>query len=61
MLFFGITLAVGVAAVLALQKLDVECLNPPASRPALSGARSAKVRLTKQPKPFVAFGKKARA
>jgi hypothetical protein len=28
MLFFGLTLAVGVLAVLGAQKLDIECVNP---------------------------------
>ncbi len=32
MLFFGLTFAAGVAAVLAAQKMDIECVNPPAER-----------------------------
>ncbi len=32
MLFFGLTFAAGVAMVLGVQKLDVECANPPAKR-----------------------------
>ncbi len=30
MLFFGLTLAVGVLAVLGVQKMDIECVNPAA-------------------------------
>jgi hypothetical protein len=45
MLFFVISLAVGIAAVLGAQKLDIEMLNPPApKRPAakpIAGARGA--------------------
>jgi hypothetical protein len=32
MLFFGLTLAAGVVAVLAAEKLDIEGLNPPARK-----------------------------
>jgi hypothetical protein len=32
MLFFVISLAAGVAAVLVVQKLDIELLNPPAPK-----------------------------
>ncbi len=61
MLFFGITFAAGIVAVLAVQKLDIECLNPPASRSASSVARSVEVRVAERPKPFGALSKQARA
>ena len=61
MLFFGMIFAAGIVAVLALQKLDIECLNPPASRPAPSVARSVEVRVTERPKRFGALSKQARA
>jgi hypothetical protein len=32
MLFFGLTFAAGIAAVLGAQKLDIECVKPPAKR-----------------------------
>jgi hypothetical protein len=32
MLFFGLTLAGGVLVVLGVQKMDIECLNPPAPK-----------------------------
>jgi hypothetical protein len=32
MLFFGLTFAAGVVAVLAADKLDIECLNSPARK-----------------------------
>jgi hypothetical protein len=32
MLFFGLSFAAGIAAVLAAEKLDIECLNPPAPK-----------------------------
>ncbi len=61
MLFFGISLAAGIFAMLALQKMDVECLNRPESRSAPSAARSVGVRLAKRQKPFAALSKQARA
>jgi hypothetical protein len=42
MLFFGISLAVGVVAVLGAQKLNIDGLNPPAARAARK--RKASVR-----------------
>jgi hypothetical protein len=52
MLFFGITLAAGILVLLGVQKLDIECLNPPQQRPAPSfrvRARSVEVRLPERP------------
>ena len=46
MLFFVISLAVGIAAVLGAQKLDIEMLNPPApKRPAAKPIAKAPVAL----------------
>ncbi len=36
MLFFGLSLAAGVVAVLAVEKMDIECRNPAAPKRARS-------------------------
>lgn len=41
MLFFGLSLAAGVVAVLAAEKLDIECLNPPAQKRIRSKQKAA--------------------
>jgi hypothetical protein len=64
MLFFGSIFAAGIVAVLALQKMDIECLNPPEQNPAPRlwvRARSVELRPREWSKPFPILGKKARA
>jgi hypothetical protein len=40
MLFFGLSFAAGILALLAVQKMDVECANPPKA-PRAPRAKSA--------------------
>jgi len=44
MLFFGLSFAAGIAAVIAAQKMDIECVNPEAPKRA-ARRRKAETRL----------------